>query len=221
MNIILFGATGMLGSATLAECLADPRVDRVLSVGRRPVGVRHAKLQELILDDLFDYTEHEDRFTAYDGCLFCLGVSAVGKSETEYRRLTFDLTIAAADTLSARNPNMTFCYVSGAGTDSRGRAMWARVKGETENALLERPFKSVYLFRPAYVHPEHGVPSKTALYRVFYAVLSPLYPVLNRLFPGYVTTTSYLAHAMIAVVDRGYASRVLQSRDINRLAGGA
>lgn len=218
MNIILFGATGMIGSAVLAKCLEDPRVEQVLSIGRRPVGISHPKLSELILTDLYAYEPYRDRLTGYDGCLFCLGVTAVGKSEAEYRRLTYDLTLAAAKTLANVNPEMTFCYVSGEGTNRAGRAMWARVKGATENAVMELPFKAVYLVRPAYVHPEEGVASKTAVYRAFYAVLAPLYPVLRRILPGYVTTTGTLARAMIEVVAGGYERNVLRSRDFEALA---
>lgn len=218
MNIILFGGTGMIGSAVLAECLEDPRVERVLSVGRRPVGVGHPKLSELILSDLFDYEAYRDRLTGYDGCLFCLGVTAVGKNEAEYRRLTFDLTLAAARPLVDLNPGMTFCYVSGEGTNRGGRAMWARVKGETEDALMELPFEAVYLFRPGYVHPERGVESKTRVYRAIYAVFTPLYPVLRRVFPGFVTTSGILARAMIEAVAGGYEKNVLRSRDFQVLA---
>jgi len=220
MNMILFGATGMIGSGALTEALADPRVKQVLTVGRRPTGVSHAKLDELILTDFFDYTGVEDRLTGFDACLFCLGATAAGKSEAEYRRLTYDLTLAAAETLVRLNPNMTFCFVSGLGTDSteQGRQMWARVKGATENALQRLPFRAVYLFRPAYIQPVKGAVSKTALYRTFYAVLSPLYPVLKRLFPGYVTTTETMGRALIEAALNGADAHVPDSRAINALA---
>lgn len=220
MNIILFGTTGMLGSGTLTEGLDDPRVEKILSISRRSTGVSHEKLDELILSDFFDYTAVEDRLAGFDACLFCLGVTAAGKSEAEYRRLTYDLTLAAAETLARLNPSMTFCYVSGEGTDSTGqsRQMWARVKGETENALQRLPFRAVYLFRPAYIQPVKGARSSTPLYRAFYTVLSPLYPILKRILPGSVTTTETVGRALIEAAANGAEENVLRSRAINALA---
>lgn len=220
MNLILFGATGMVGSGALLEALADPRVERILSVSRRPTGVQHPALDELIHTDFFDYTAVEDRLTGYDACLFCLGVSAAGRNEAEYRRLTYDLTLAAATTLARLNPEMTFCYVSGEGTDPTGHArqMWARVKGETENALSRLPFRAVYHFRPAYIQPVKGVRSSIAWYRAFYAVLSPLYPLLRRLFPRYVTTTETVGRALIEAGAHGADVQVLHSPEINALS---
>ncbi len=220
MNVIIFGATGMLGSGALTECLAEARVRRVLSIGRRSTGVRHEKLEEIVVSDLFDFSAIENQLSGFDACLFCLGVSAAGMSEADYRRLTYDLTVAAAETLVHLNPGMTFCYVSGEGTDSteQGRAMWARVKGATENALSRLPFKAVYCFRPAYIQPVKGARSSTRLYRVAYAVLSPFYPVLKRALPGYVTTTETVGRAMIEAAVNGYTAQILGSRDINALA---
>ena len=220
MNVLLFGATGMIGSGTLTECLADPRIERLLAVGRRPTRALHPKLNELVIDDFFDYSAVEEKLKGYDACLFCLGVSAAGKSEAEYRRLTYDLTLAAAETLARLNPEMTFCYVSGEGTDETGesRQMWARVKGETENTLSRLPFRAVYLFRPAYIQPVKGATSSTPLYRVFYAALSPLYPVLKRVLPGHVTTTETLGRAMVEAAVNGAPERILRSREINVLA---
>ncbi|ARA94666.1 epimerase [Rhodothermaceae bacterium RA] len=220
MNVILFGATGMIGTGALTECLADPRIDRVLSVGRRPTGVHHDKLDELIRSDFYDYTDVEALLTGYDACLFCLGVSAAGKDEAEYHRLTYDLTLATAQTLARLNPAMTFCYVSGEGADSteQSRQMWARVKGKTENALLQLPFKAVYIFRPAYIQPVRGARSRTPLYRAFYAVLTPLYPILKRAFPGYVTTTETVGRALIEAAVNGAEKPILHSREINALA---
>ncbi|HEX9727553.1 MAG TPA: hypothetical protein VGA37_03490 [Gemmatimonadales bacterium] len=220
MNVILFGASGMVGTGALLECLADARVARALAVGRRPLGVQHEKLDELIVDDFFDYAAVEQRLVGYDACLFCLGVSSAGKSEAEYRHVTYDLTLAAAQTLARLNPTMTFCYVSGAGTDSaeRSRQMWARVKGATENALARLPFKAVYLFRPGYIQPVKGARSGTTLYRAFYAVLSPFYPILQWALPGYVTTTETVGRAMIEAALHGAGQRVVASRAINGLA---
>ena len=194
-------------------------VDQVLSVVREPTGVRHPKLEEIVHRDFFDYSGLEGKLVGLDACFFCLGVSAAGMREEEYRRWTFDLTLAAARTLAARNPQMTFVYVSGAGTDSSeaGRTMWARVKGKTENALLRLPFRAAYMLRPAVIAPMHGERSKTRLYRVFYRLAAPALPLLRRLFPGSVTTTEQMGRAMIAVARRGAPKPILENRDINRM----
>ena len=220
MNLLLFGATGMIGHGALSAALEDDRVARLLAVGRRPTSRRHAKLDELVIDDFHDYTVVEEQLADFDACLFCLGVSAAGKSEAAYRRLTYDLTLAAAETLARLNPEMTFCYVSGEGTDETGqsRQMWARVKGETENALSRLPFKDVYHFRPAYIQPTGGARSSISLYRALYAVLSPLYPVLRRLFPGYVTTTDEVGRALVEAGVAGAPERIVDSRAIHELA---
>lgn len=220
MKVIVFGATGMIGQGVLAECLADPAVERVLVVGRSACGVTHEKLTELLHEDFFDYSAIEDRLRGYDACFFCLGVSSAGMSQEQYRRLTYDLTMRAAETLARIQPSMTFSYVSGAGTDSseKGRSMWARVKGKTENDLSKLPFAAAFMFRPGYVQPAAGVRSKTKLYRVVYAIMGPLYPVWRTLFPGIVTTTTNVGRAMIAAAARGYDKRVLEVRDINALA---
>jgi uncharacterized protein YbjT (DUF2867 family) len=223
MKVILFGATGMVGQGVLRECLRDPDVERVLAVGRSATGQRHEKLAELVHSNLLDYSSVEHALTGYDACFFCLGVSSAGMSEQDYRRVTYDLTLAAAQTLARRNPGMTFIYVSGAGTDStgRGRSMWARVKGETENALLKLPFKAAYMFRPGYIQPLHGVTSKTRLYRALYVVMAPLYPVWKRLFPRYVTTTEQVGRAMLQVAKRGALKHVLENEDLNVLGAAA
>src|SRR5579864_1453935 len=176
MKVILFGATGMVGQGVLRECLRDPRVEAVLAVGRSATGQSHPKLSELVQQDLFAYSANEARLKGYDACFFCLGVSSAGMSEADYRHITYDLTLAAAETLVRLNPAMTFIYVSGAGTDSseRGSSMWARVKGATENALLRLPFKAAYMFRPGVIRPLHGIRSKTPLYRAFYMAAAPL-----------------------------------------------
>ena len=220
MNVILFGATGMVGDGALSAALADSRVERVLVVGRRPTGRQHEKLDELVIDDFYDYADVEEQLAGFDACLFCLGVSAAGKNETDYRRLTYDLTLAAAETLARLNPQMTFCYVSGEGTDETGqsRQMWARVKGETENALSRLPFKDVYHFRPAYIQPTGGARSSIPLYRAFYTVLSPFYPVLRRLFPGYVTTMDEVGQALVEAGVVGAPERIIDSRAIHKLA---
>ena len=219
MNIILFGASGMVGGGVLRECLEDPQVKGVLSVGRRASGVPSPKLQELILPDLSDLDAGSPELKGFDACFFCLGVSAGGMSEAAYRRVTLDLTVRTAEVLLASNPGLTFCYVSGQGTDSSasGRIMWARVKGETENRLLEMPL-SAYMFRPGYIQPLKGVRSRTRAYQVFYTVLGPIFPVLSRLLPDHVTTTVNVGRAMIRVALAGSDKRILGPKDINSLA---
>jgi uncharacterized protein YbjT (DUF2867 family) len=209
----------MVGSGVLAECIEDPRVGSVLVVGRTPCGVAHPKLRELIRSDFFDYRDANAHLNGLDACFFCLGVSAVGMSESAYHRLTYELTISAAAALADLNPGLTFCYVSGEGTDSteRGRFMWARVKGKTENHLLRMPFNA-YMFRPGFIQPLKGVRSKTKLYQAFYNVLAPLYPLLKRILPRHVTTTANVGRAMIQVAATGYSKHVLENSDINVLA---
>jgi uncharacterized protein YbjT (DUF2867 family) len=218
MNILLFGATGMVGAGALIECLADPRVRSVLVVTRSSTGRRHPKLREILHADFFNYDNLAADFASCDACFFCLGVSSVGMGEPKYTRLTYDLTLAAARAMLAANPRMAFCYVSGVGTDSSERVgtMWARVKGRTENALLAMPFAAAYMFRPGYIQPVGGVRSKTGWVQAAYTVLAPLYPVLRPVLRG--TTTSNFGRALIEVAASGYRERILYSRDINTLA---
>ncbi len=216
MKVILFGATGMIGQGVLRECLLDGEVGTVLAIGRRGTGQRHEKLRELSHQDFSNLSAIENELAGYDACFFCLGVSSAGMSETDYRRITYDVTLAAAQTLVKLNPGMTFIYVSGTGTDSseHGRTMWARIKGETENALLSLPFKAAYMFRPAFIQPRHGIVSSTRLYQVLYTVMGPLFPLWKRLFPKYVTTTEELGLAMILVAKHGAPKRILENADI-------
>ena len=211
MKVVIFGSTGMVGQGVLRECLLDPDVESVLAIVRKTSLPLHGKLREIVHPDVSNLSAIEDRLSGYDACFFCLGVSAVGMKEEEYRGLTFDLTVSVARTLAKLKPTMTFIYVSGAGTDSteRGRLMWARVKGETENTLLQMPFKAVYLFRPAYIQPLHGVRTKTAWYGAVYAVMRPFYPVWKMLFPNYVTTTECVGRAMLNVTKRGFPKPVV------------
>lgn len=206
----------MVGQGVLRECLLDREVEGVLSISRTATGQQHVKLREIVLQDLADLSAIRAELSGYDACFFCLGVSSLGMTEQAYRRITYDLTLAAARILAEQNPNMTFVYVSGTGTDSseRGRSMWARVKGETENALLRLPFQA-YMFRPGYIHPLHGVVAKTAWVRVSYAMLGWLYPVLKAIVPNQVTTTEQVGRAMIQVARRGFPKRVLETGDIN------
>ena len=211
----------MVGAGVLLECLDDPRVQSVLAIGRSPTGRSHPKLREILRTDFFSYDGLQSEFASCDACFFCLGVTSVGLDEAEYTRLTYDLTTAAARAMAAVNRNMTFCYVSGVGTDStgRGRTMWARVKGTTENAIFALPFKAAFMFRPGFIQPVKGVRSKTAWYQAVYNVLAPVSPLLLRLAPNQVTTTARLGRAMIEVADRGFDERILHPREINALAG--
>jgi uncharacterized protein YbjT (DUF2867 family) len=220
MKILLFGATGMIGQGVLRQCLLDPEVESVLCPVRAPTGQSHAKLKELVHPNFFDYSDIEAELGACDACLFCLGVSSAGMKEADYRRVTYDLTLAAANTLARRNPKMTFIYVSGASTDSteKGRSMWARVKGQTENAILALPFAHKYMFRPAFIQPMHGIVSKTRLYRIIYLITAPLYPLWKRLIPRFVTSTDEVARAMIEVAKHGAAQPIVENPDINRIA---
>jgi uncharacterized protein YbjT (DUF2867 family) len=219
VNVIIFGATGMVGMGALLECLDDQRVQSVLVIGRSSCGVRHAKLTEVIHQDFFNYGTLADRFGDRDACFFCLGVSSAGMDEPSYHRLTYGLTLAAAQAMANVNKRLTFCYVSGQGTDSteRGRSMWARVKGQTENALLRLPFKAAYMFRPGLIQAMRGVKSKTKLYNALYAVLGFTVPTLRRLFPNHVTTTVIVGRALINVAANGFEKPHLETKDINRL----
>ncbi len=205
MKVILFGATGMVGQGVLRECLLDADVESVLTLVRSSTGQEHEKLRELVHDDYSDFSKISDSLTGRDACFFCLGVSSAGMNEEDYKKITFDFTLAAARALLERNPNMVFIYVSGAGTDSseRGRSMWARVKGQTENALLAMPFRAAYMFRPAFIQPMHGIKSKTKLYRAAYALMGPLYPVWKTIAPNYVSTTEQVGRAMLEVAKHG------------------
>jgi len=222
MRVILFGATGMIGQGVLRECLLAPDVDEVLSIARSATGQTHAKLRELKPPNWFDFTAAEQELRGFDACFFCLGVSSAGMSEADYRRVTFDIAMAAARTLARLNPQMTFVFVSGAGADSteRGRLMWARVKGQTENAILKLPFKRAVVFRPGAVVPRHGVRSKTAWVRAAYTVTRPLWPILLASAPGFATTTERIGQAMLKVARDGAPKAILESRDINELSSG-
>jgi uncharacterized protein YbjT (DUF2867 family) len=219
MNILLFGATGMVGQGVLRECLLAPDVQRVLCVGRSPLGRQDPRLGELVVPDPGALEDHAAQLGGFDACFFCLGVSSVGMKEADYRRITHDLTLAAATTLARLNPQMCFVYVSGASTDSseRGSSMWARVKGQTENALLRLPFRTAFMFRPGAIQPLHGVRSKTRLYQAIYTVFAPLFGLALRLWPDKVTTTEQVGRAMLSVARRGAPKAVLETVDINAL----
>jgi uncharacterized protein YbjT (DUF2867 family) len=194
-------------------------VEQVLTVARKATGQLDGKLREIVHRNLLDLSAIEKELSGYDACFFCLGVSSVGMNEAEYRRITYGITMAAAETLVRLNSGMIFVYVTGAGTDSteKGRVMWARVKGATENALLRMPFKGAYMFRPAAIQPLHGMRSKTKLYQAFYVVLAPLLSLGVRWLPKYVTTTEQVGKAMLKVAREGANKRVLESEDINAI----
>jgi uncharacterized protein YbjT (DUF2867 family) len=219
MKVLLFGASGMVGQGVLRECLLDSEVATVLSIVRSSSGQQHPKLREIVHKDFLDFSSIESELSGFDACFFCLGVSSAGMSEENYRRVTYDIALAAGKTLVKLNPNMTLVFVSGAGTDSseRGRVMWARVKGQTENALLRLPFKAAYMFRPGVIVPLHGIKSRTMLYRVPYTLLGPILPLLKGLFPKHVTTTEKLGRAMLIAAKQGAPKPVLESSDINGL----
>lgn len=218
--MLLFGATGMVGQGVLRECLRDSSIARILSVVRRPTSAPHEKVEELVHGDFHNFAPLGNRFREVDACLFCLGVSAVGMKEADYEATTYGITLAAAKTLADARPDARFLYVSGAGTDSteRGRAMWARVKGKTENALLREPKLEAYMFRPGFIQPMDGIKSRTRLYRVIYGASRPLAPLVKRLFPNAIVTTRELGRAMVRVAAQGAPKRILEIRDIAQVA---
>lgn len=209
----------MIGQGVLRECFQDAEVESVLAIGRSPTGQSHAKLGERRVLDPSNLEDVASQLAGYDACFFSAGATAVGLTEAQYTRVTFDLTVGAATTLSRINPGMTFIYVSGQGTDSteKGRTMWARVKGRTENALLTLPFKASYMFRPGGILPLHGIRSKTGWYNAFYAVMRPFNGLLLKAFPFSVTTTERLGRAMLHVAKRGFPQRIVTTRDINMM----
>ncbi len=218
IRVLITGVTGMVGEGVLHECLQHTQIEYVLVINRKPCGVSHPKLQEIIHSDFNDLSSIENKLTNYDACFFCLGVSSIGMKEAEYYSLTHDLTIHIATTVFKLNPKMTFCYVSGVGTDSteKGNSMWARVKGKTENHLMQIGFKHTFAFRPGYMHPTKGL--KNTLN--YYSYLSWLYPVFRFIFPKYVSTLKELGLAMINVVIKGYPKSVLEVNDIVKIAKG-
>ena len=214
MNVILFGATGMVGQGVLRECLLDDNIEKVLAIGRTQTGVKHAKLHELIRKDMFDVSDVASDLQGYDACFFCLGVSAAGMSETDYTRLTYDLTLDWAQLLATINPALTFIYVSGAGTGSK--IMWAQVKGRTEDALLAL-FSSAYMIRLGALRAMHGEVSKTRWTRIAYVVSKPLLPLVNSIVPGAVVSIEELGRAMIRIARQGTSKRVLENKDLQLL----
>ena len=216
IKAIITGATGMIGEGVLHEALHHPSVESVLVINRKPCGVTHPKLTEIIHDDFFNLSAIESKLSGYNACFFCAGVSSVGVKEPEYTKVTYDLTMGFAKTLSRLNPDMTFCYVSGSGTDSTeaGKMMWARVKGKTENNLMKLPFKAAYNFRPPFMLPTEGL--KNVL--PWYKYVTWLYPVCRPLLPSYFITLRELGLAMVNCVLFSYEKKVLEAKDIVGLA---
>ncbi|PVZ20478.1 MULTISPECIES: NAD-dependent epimerase/dehydratase family protein [unclassified Pseudomonas] len=220
MKILIFGASGMVGQGVLHECLAAPDVSQVTTVGRTPLEQTHPRLQQLVQSDLMALEAVEGELQGFDACFFCLGVSSSGMSEEAYRQLTHELTLKVASLLAKLNPEMTFVYVSGAGTDSseEGRSMWARVKGKTENDLQKLPFRSVYLFRPSIIQPLHGIQSKTPAYRYLYRLANPFLSLIRRACPGMIVTTDDIGQAMLNAARQRGGRVVVEAKDIVRLA---
>jgi len=220
MNVLIYGATGMIGQSVLRECLADPGVRSVTAITRRPTGVHDPGLREVVRADVRDLAGAGVDPARVDACFWCLGVSSAGMGEQAYTRITHDLTMDVARELVAANPRMTFVFVSGVGADptEKGRVMWARVKGRTENAILALGFAAAYALRPAFVLPQHGIRSATRLYNVLYPLVKPFYPVLKRITPNAVATGEEVGRAMLAAVRHGNLRPVIEGADIHRLA---
>ncbi len=212
LKVIITGTTGMVGEGVLHECLFHPQVESIVVINRKPCGVQHAKLTEIIHQDFFDISSLEKSVTGFNACFFCLGVSSVGMNESDYTRMTHTLTMHIAGVLCKVNPDMTFCYISGAGTDSTelGRSMWARVKGRTENDLMKLPFRAVYCFRPPMIEPTKGLHNTLSMYKY----LGWIAPILRSLAPNYIITLKQLGLAMIRSALEGYKSPVLEAADI-------
>lgn len=220
MKILLFGATGMIGQGLLRQALLDPAVTAIRTVGRAPLPTQHPKLSEVILPDLLDYTAAEPQLSGFDACIFALGISSVGTSPATYTHVTHDIPLAAARTLVRLNPAMVFVHMSAAGADSseRSRNAWSRVKGSTENALFRLPFRAVYIFRPGFIQPLHGIRSRTRAYNIIYTLTAPLLPLLLRLLPTHILTTDVLARALLAAARHGAPQPILHPPDILALS---
>ncbi len=222
MNILIFGATGMVGQGVLRQCLLDPEVQQVLTIGRSAgqnrTGIDSPKLHELVHPNLWDYSTIESSLLNFDACFFCLGVTSTGMTEAGYARVTLGIPVAAAETLARLNPKMTFIFVSAVGADGseKGKLMWARVKGKAENSILQLPFHG-YVFRPAAIQPSHGEQSRTTSYRILYTLTKPILPLLRKIIPAYVTSTEQIGRAMLSVAKRRISKRILESKDINEV----
>ncbi|PZP34628.1 MAG: epimerase [Roseateles depolymerans] len=219
MRVLILGASGMVGHGVLAASLAAPDVEEVCVIVRQPLALRHPRLTQRVLPRLSDLHDDPDALRGFDACFFCLGVSSAGMSEAAYRQLTYELTLGIAGPLATLNPQMCFIYVSGSGTDSsgQGRTMWARIKGQTENALLALPFRSAYMFRPGLIRPVDGAVSKTPAYRWSYLLLAPLLPLLHRALPQAVLSTREIGEAMLQLARAPADHRIVETGDIRRV----
>ena len=217
IKAIITGATGMVGEGVMHECLLHPDVESVLLINRKASNVAHPKLIEIIHNNYFDFSSIEEQLKGYNACFFCLGTTSIGKKEAEYTKITFDITKALADALIKLNPETTFCYVSGTGTDTseKGKSMWARVKGRTENYILKLGFRHAYAFRPGVIIPTKGLKNTLSPYKY----LSPLIPVVKLLFPKHICTLKEIGLAMINSVNKEYEKSILEVEDIKILAG--
>lgn len=218
-KVVITGTTGMVGKGVLLECIDHPSIDRILIVNRNTLGMDHPKVKEVLVKDFFDLSDISVELKGYDACFFCLGITSLGQSEASYSKTTYDLTLNFAKTFIDQNEKKTFCYVSGTGTDSseKGRTMWARIKGKTENSLLEMPFKKAYMFRPGYIQPLRDIKSKTQWYAALYLVFKPIYLILKH-FPSTATNTTNMGLAMINSLDGKYSKSILENKDINELS---
>jgi len=219
-KVIITGATGMIGKGVLLECLDHSEISEVLVIGRSSLEMEHPKLKELIHGDFTDFSNVKDQLEGFDGCFFCLGISATGLNEPDYKRITYDFTLALATTLKDLNPDLTFNYVSGQGTDSteKGRMMWARVKGKTENDLLKLGFKQAFMFRPGAIIPLKGIKSKTKSYQFMYDYFMWLLKIIKTLAPNSIVNTTQIGLAMINSVSKGYKKPILAPKDIIALS---
>jgi hypothetical protein len=221
LRVLITGTTGMVGKGVMYHCFDDNRIASVLVINRHPLGIRHPKLKEIIHQNFSDLSSIENQLSDVDACFFCLGVSAFRMKEEDYHRITYDLTMHVAQTLLRLNPSMSFCYVSGQGTQSSERgSMWARIKGKTENKLLSMPFAASFMFRPGFIQPTRNIRSRTRSYNAVYLVLKPLFPILKWLMPDSITTTDTIGKAMVNAIVRGYYKKILEPVDINTLAAG-
>lgn len=216
IKVIITGSTGMVGKGVLLECLNSEKVESVLLINRNPVGIEHSKLKEIVHTNFYDLSSIKNELQNYNACFFCLGISSFGISKEKYFKITHDLTLHFAETLVQLNPQLTFCYVSGTGTNSseKSKMQWANVKGKTENAIAALPFKASYMFRPGFIQPMKGIRSKTKAYNLFYMILKPFYPLLSK----HITNTTDVGLAMINSVTHGYGKKYLENKDITKLA---
>ena len=216
IKAIITGTTGMVGEGVMHECINHPEVESVLAINRKTINPDHPKLKEIIHHNFYDFSGMEEKLKGYNACFFCLGTTSVGKKEDQYKKITFDITKALADVLVKLNPDMTFCYISGSGTDSseKGKLMWARVKGRTENYILNLGFRQAFAFRPAIIEPTKGLKNTLSPYRY----LSFLLPVVRTIFPNHICSLKEIGTAMINSVNNGYEKKVLEVEDIKILA---